>query len=132
MASLCHQAFRLLVQFKSREHFFMPDATARVLIHCVHQFGNGAFTVAHHVPGNALGHGDQFVIDDQHPVIHALDKTFDQDATPARVFTGHPERRLHLLILDQVDRNTPPVVGIQRFEDHRIAQRACGPHCFAL
>lgn len=44
----------------------MPDATARVLIDDVHQFGDGVAPVALHMPRHPARGGDELAIDHRH------------------------------------------------------------------
>ena len=66
MPRLRHQPFGLRIQFQIGQHLFMADAAARVRVHHLHQFGDGAFAVAHHMARHPLGHRHQLAVHHQH------------------------------------------------------------------
>ena len=129
--SILHQAFGLIVQFQIGQHFLVADAPARVAVHLIDELRNGLLTIADHVARYSLGHRHQLVVDDQHPVIEPGHKALHQNGPAFGVFLGLGKGGFHLVILGQVDRHTAPVVGIQRFDHHRITDPLCAAHRLA-
>ena len=110
----------------------MTNTPSGILIHYVDQFGNSALAITHHVPGYALGDCDQFIVHHQHAVVHAFDEAFDQYASAAGIFTGHPVSGSDLVFVYQVDGHAAAMIGVEWFDDDRKADAASTPRSLAL
>ena len=73
------------VELEPGQHVLVADAAAGVLVHDLDQLGDGAGAVADHVAGHAAGGGDELAVDDQQPVVVALDHALDHDAAAFRL-----------------------------------------------
>ena len=63
------------------EHLFVADAAARILVHDLDELRDRVLAVADHVPGRAPRRRDELAVDDQQPVIVALEKGLDDHRT---------------------------------------------------
>ena len=84
------------------------------------------FAVADDVAGLALGCRDELAVDDQQAVVMTFDVALDDDGTA--VFLRLLERDLDFVRRLQVDGDAAAVVSVQRFQDHREADRPGRPH----
>ena len=62
------------IELEPREHFLVADAAARILIHDFDELRDRVFAIARHVPGRATRGGNQLAVDDEQPMIVALEK----------------------------------------------------------
>ena len=79
-----------MIERQPGEHLLVPDATAGVPVHFIHQLLDGVCPVSHHVSRHPQRHRHQLPVDHQHPVVLAGDEALDDDA-PA-VLPGDVER----------------------------------------
>ncbi len=108
-----------LVQFQPGQHVLVALAAARVGVHDLDQFGNGAAAIADHMTGHPLGRGDQLAVDHQQPMVVAHDHAFHDHA---RAFLlGDQEGFLGLLVAHHVHNDAAAMVAVDRLDHHRIA-----------
>ncbi len=111
--------------------FFMPDATARILVHDINQFRDGMRAITHHIARHPLGHRDQLAVNDQHAVIKAGDEAFHQYGAASGMFLGFGKPGFDLVVCVEVDRHATPVIGIQRLDHHRMTDACRRPRGLA-
>jgi hypothetical protein len=129
VVALFQQLMRLAVELDPGQDLLVADAALRVAVHFGDQLLDGHRAVAHHMAGHPLGHGDQLAVDHQHAVVEAFDEAFDDDRPAAAVvLQGVLEGGRHCLAVGQPDRDAPAVVGVERLDDHRVADAFGGAH----
>ena len=77
-------------------------------------------------PGRAPGRRDQLAVDDQQPVIVALEKGLDDHR--ARMLARRDETRRDLLVGGEPDRDAAAVIAVVGLGDHRVADASRGAH----
>ena len=123
-----HQALGLRVELDAREHFLVTDPAPWIRVHDVDELGDGVLSVAHHVAGDALRHGDELATHHEHAVIEACEERLHDHA--ARMLPCLVEGDAYLGLGLEVERHAPSVVRIQRLDDDGVAEargRADGP-----
>ena len=93
----------------------MTNSATRVKIDLVHQLFDGLLAIPNNVPGYAFCNRYQLAVYHQHSVVETLDVALHQHTTPTSVFQRFIKRRLHLLIIVEIDGHPASMVGIQRF-----------------
>ena len=106
----------------------MPDASPRVSVDHVDQFGDGVLAVADDVCRNPFRDRDHVATDHQNAVVLAPVEALDDDPSIARLLLGVVEGPLHLVGIAQVQLNPPAVVSVRRFQDHWVADAFGQPH----
>ena len=124
--ALVEKALGLVVEFESGEDLLVTDAAARVLVHFVDELFDRVLAVPDHVPGDALGDGDESAIDHEHPVVVALDETLDQDRAAALQRVVECDANMFFVI--EVDRYASTMVRAERLEDDRVSDPNRCPH----
>ena len=72
---------RLCVELQARQHLFVADAAARILIHDLDQLRDRMPAIADDMTGRAPCGGDQFAVDHQQPMIVSLQETSRRSPT---------------------------------------------------
>ena len=103
----------------------MADAAARILVDALDELRDRVRAVADDVPGRASRRGDQFAVDDQQPVVVALEEALD-DHRP-RMLARDREALCHFRVACQPDGDAAAVVAVVRFRNDREADALRGP-----
>ena len=108
-----------VVELEPGQHVLVAGAAAGVAVHLLDELGDRRAAVADDVAGHPAGGGDELAVDDQQPVVVALDHALDDDA---RAFVdGDLEGVGDLGVGRQVHRDAAAVVAVDRLDDHRVA-----------
>jgi len=118
-ASRRQQPVGLVIELDPGQHLLVTDPAPRIPVQRFDQLFDRAPAVSDDVTGNPLRHRDQRSIDDEHPMVEALDKALDEDRSSVslRLFEGGAD----LVGLLEIDGDPPPMVGTQRLQHDRIA-----------
>ena len=118
VTELFEQTLRLLIEFKPCQHFLMPDAAPRILVHRVHELFDRMLTVTGNVTRHALGARNKMPVDHQQAMVKALDKAFHDDV--ASMFACLVESHLDFFVRLEIDRHSTTVVAGQWFQNDRV------------
>ena len=109
------------VELDAGQHFFVTDAAAWVAVRDIDQLADRMLPITDHVGRDSLRHRDHVAIDDQHPVVVALDKTLHNDDATAGLLDRSLKAAPNIRLAAQVEAHAAAMVAVERFGHHRVA-----------
>ena len=127
VSQFLEQAFGLVIEFQAGQDFLVSDPAAGVLVNDIDELFYGMLAVTQDMARHSLGRGNEFAVDDQEPVVVALEISFDDDASA--VFSRLLECDFDFVRRLQIDRYAAAMITGKRFEHDGKTDSLRRAHC---
>src|SRR6202022_869083 len=113
-------------ELEPRQHLFMADAAARILVHNVNELRNRVLAVTHDVSGSPAGRRDQLAMHYEQPMVIPLEESLYDHRT--RMLPCDQESLRNFLIRREPNGDSAAMIAVVGLGPHGKPDTARGAH----